>query len=150
MKYTILTFLIITAGFCQAQELKEANVPTVVKDAFKKKFPAATKVEWSKESETEFEAEFKNNNSEQSAIFSAAGVWTTTETVIDKAMLPQSVQASITKGFAGYKIDEVERVETGKSLFYEVELTKAKSKLAVQIAEDGKVIKQEEAKEEKD
>ena len=49
-----------SCGGLHGQKLKESEVPTAVKDAFSKSFPNAKKVAWSKETDTEFEAEFKN------------------------------------------------------------------------------------------
>lgn len=60
MKKIILAGIIgLISGFVNAQDLKEAEVPSVVKAALAKSFPKAKEVNWSKESATEFEAEFK-------------------------------------------------------------------------------------------
>ncbi len=140
-------FSIITSF---AQKLKESEVPTAVKSTFSKIFPKASGVKWSKESETEFEAEFKNGKSEVSANFNNAGERVVTETEIKKAELPSSVSATIKKEFAGYELEEAEKVEMpGKEMFYEVELEKGEVTYSVQIAADGKVLKKEEKKEDK-
>jgi hypothetical protein len=148
MKNTIVILcLLLTAGYSQAQKLKEADVLANVKTAFTKKFPSAKKVSWSKEGADEFEAEFTDQNSEKSATFDTKGNWTTFETVIDKTALPSPVTASLAKEFAGYKIQEAERFETPTSSLYEVTIKKDKSEMEVQISADGKVVKKEESKE---
>jgi hypothetical protein len=134
-----------------AQKLKAVDVPAAVKATFVKKFPKAKGIEWSKESETEFEAEFKNNGLEQAANFDQSGNWVITESEIKSSDLPSPVKATIAKEFAGYKIDEAEKAETpNEGSFYEVGLKKDKSVLVVQISSDGEVLKKEEGKEKED
>jgi len=151
MKKVLIAIALLVTGFAQAQKLKESEVPKAVKDSFAKRFPNLKGVEWSKESETEFEAEFKNAGKEQSANFDQAGKWLVTETEIKKADLPQAVQASIAKEFAGYKVEEVEKVETANDgIQYEVALEKGESNYEVLLSADGKVLKKEEKKEKDD
>ena len=151
MKKVLILMTLLVTGFAQAQKLKESEVPKAVKDSFAKRFPNLKGVEWSKESETEFEAEFKNAGKEQSANFDQAGKWLVTETEIKKADLPQPVQASIAKEFAGFKVEEAEKVETANDgIQYEVALEKGESNYEVLLSEDGKMLKKEEKKEKDD
>src|SRR5436189_6460392 len=99
-------------GFAHAQKLKESEVPEAVKDSFTQRFANVKGVEWSKEGEGEFEAEFKIKGAEQSANFDETGKWLETETEISKADLPKVVQDVIAQEFTGYKIEEAEKVET--------------------------------------
>ena len=64
MKKIMIAVLILVSGFAQAQKLKESEVPKAIKESFSKRFPNTKGVEWSKESSTEFEAEFKNAGKE--------------------------------------------------------------------------------------
>ena len=147
----MIMIAILATGFAQAQKLKESEVPKTVKDAFVKRFPNTKGIEWSKESETEFEAEFENAGKEQSANFDGTGKWLVTETEIKKADLPQAVQAALTKEFAGYKVEEAEKVETeNDGIQYEVALEKGESNYEVLFSLDGKVLKKEEKKEKDD
>jgi len=139
------------SGFSSAQKLKESEVPEAVKNAFHQKFSGAKEVKWSKESAAEFEAEFEVGEQEQSATFDNTGKWTGTETEIKKSELPATVQATISKEFSGYKIDEAEKAESpDKDSFYEVELKNGKLKYEVQLSGDGKVIRKEEMKGKKE
>jgi hypothetical protein len=61
----ILSFCFIT--FITDAQKKNDAIPAAVKESFAKSFPNVKGVKWSKESETEFEAEFKNKGKEQSA-----------------------------------------------------------------------------------
>lgn len=147
--------LIVVAGLLgatvHAQKLKNSEVPTAVKQAFAKNFPSAKEVKWSKEDATEFEAEFKSGATEKSANFDQSGKWVVTETEIKKSDLPQAVQAAVAKEFAGYKMDEIEKVEKPDNVvLYEMELEKNKVTYEVQFDANGKVIKKEVKKEEKE
>ena len=138
----------LSAGFIQAQDLKASEVPSSVKQSFAARFPNVKDVKWSKESATEFEAEFKSNGSEQSSNFDQAGKWLATETEIKKSELPQAVQAAITKDFSGFKIEEAEKTETAdQGMCYEVALEKGEINYEVLFSAAGKVINKEEKKE---
>ncbi len=69
----VVTMLVITLqGFA-------INVPIAVKEAFAKKFPAATNIKWGKENTSEYEAEFKLNGRSASANFLTDGSWVETD-----------------------------------------------------------------------
>ena len=77
MRQTILliTLAIFLCSACAQENKKDKQitVPEVVKKAFSAKFVNAKKVEWGLEKEGEFEAEFKLNKSEMSAVFDKMG-----------------------------------------------------------------------------
>ena len=146
----LLSVACLVAGLADAQKLKSGEVPAAVTAAFAKNFPKAKEVKWSKEGTSEFEAEFKIAELEQAANFDKTGTLLETETEIKKSELPQAVQAAIAKEFAGFTLDEPEKVEIpGKALLYEMELKKDKVKYEVQFSADGKVVKKEEMKAKK-
>ncbi len=146
-KNVLLLILVVSVSPCKGQKLKEQDVPVSVQNTFAQKFPKAKEVKWSKESASEFEAEFEIGALEQSAGFDPQGKWLVTETVIKKSALPQVVQGTIKKEFAGFKLEEAEKAESpDKGLFYEVELKKGKLKYEVQLSKEGNVIKKEKMK----
>lgn len=126
------------------------DVPQKVKEAFAKKFPTAKKVKWDKESETEWEAEFKMNNTEYSANFMADGTWTETEHEIDEKEIPAIVKKALSTNFPGYETEEVEISETAQGMVYEFEIEKGETEMEVAIDASGKVVKQEVKKEDKE
>lgn len=148
MKKLLIVFIILSTVVAQAQKLKESDVPKSIKDAFAKRFPNMKGVEWSKESATEFEAEFKQTGKEQSANFDQTGKWLVTETEIKKSELPQAILSSIAKEFLGFKIEEAEKAETADGgMFYEVELEKGELNYEVKFSANGNVLSKEEIKE---
>ena len=66
---TLFTIVSLGLGLslANAQTVKEADVPTPVKDALKKQYPAAKVEKWEKE-DTNYEAEFHINKIETSAV----------------------------------------------------------------------------------
>jgi uncharacterized membrane protein YkoI len=149
-KIMLLSVACLVAGLADAQKLKSSEVPAAVTAAFAKNFPKAKEVKWSKEGTSEFEAEFEIAELEQAANFDKTGKLLETETEIKKSELPQAIQAAIAKEFAGFTLDEPEKVEIpGKALLYEMELKKDKVKYEVQFSADGKVVKKEEMKAKK-
>ncbi len=97
-----------------------ANPPEVVLAAFQQKFPNAQDVDWSKEKNGEWEAEFEMPGSnEMSANFSADGRWLETETEIAFSELPAAVIAAL----QGKKVKEAARIEKADgSTVYEAEV----------------------------
>lgn len=149
-KTAMLCAAMLVSGFVFAQKKTEkVNVPAAVQAAFAKQFPSAKSVEWSMESKTEYEAEFKNGAFEQAANFDASGKWVVTETEIKKADLPAAVTKVIAKDFAGYKTEEVEKVEKPGSVYYELKVEKGETSYVVEVSPEGKVLKKQQEKEEK-
>lgn len=126
------------------------NAPKEVKDAFNSKFPSASEVEWEKENDSEWEAEFKLDGKEYSANFSTDGNWLETEHEIDASELPELVKNTINKEFSGYEIEKAEIAEKTNGTVYEITLEKGEEEIEVVIDDAGKIIKQETKKEDED
>jgi hypothetical protein len=133
----------------EAEEGKEEtgmkiSVPDEVTAAFKAKFAAATEVAWGKESDTEFEAEFKLNGKKMSANFDATGKWLETESILSKDGLPIQVLSTLKSQFGEYQIEQVESLEkAGESVVFEVKLEKGETVVEVVLDASGKVVKKE-------
>ncbi|WP_445738728.1 PepSY-like domain-containing protein [Mariniflexile sp.] len=123
------------------------QVPQKVKDAFSKKFPTAKKVKWDKENATEWEAEFKMNNTEYSANYLEDGTWKETEHEIDEKEIPQNVKSSLMSAYSGYKIKESEISETKNGMLYEFEIKKGEIMVEIAIDANGNIVKKEVMKE---
>jgi len=117
MKNIILLSLFVIVSCTMAFS---ANPPEVVLAAFQQKFPNAQDVDWSKEKNGEWEAEFEMPGSnEMSANFSADGRWLETETEIAYSELPAPVIAAL----QGKKVKEAARIEKADgSTVYEAEV----------------------------
>ena len=100
------------------------NVPGKVKEAFNKKFPNAASVEWGKESDTEFEAEFTMNGKDYSANFNTDGTWMETEMEIEMEDLPDPVLASFARDYWGADIEEIASLMNSEGTFFEIAIQK--------------------------
>lgn len=125
------------------------DVPANIKTAFAQKFPNATKVNWGKETEKEWEAEFKMDGKEYSANYDNNGTWMETEYEISVKEIPTAVQNTIDKEFPGYKTGESEISETTGGKQFEFSLKKEGTTLEVAIDISGTVTKKEQAGKDK-
>ena len=99
----------------------QKDVPQAAITSLKQKFPNAQKVDWDKEKNGDFEAEFKLNGKEMSVTYSAKGEWLETETGITVSELPAPVMAVFKKEHGAAKIKEVAKIESAKPIVYEIE-----------------------------
>lgn len=150
----VIVLMVLFSTYAMAQEKKEnsnenkpVNVPELVKKEFAKKYPSASKVKWSLEKAGEYEAEFDLNKSELSVVIDEKGNVLEVEAEIKEAELPQAVKVTLTKDFAGYKIDEVEKTEAKGLISYEMEAKKDKAEFELVFDANGKLLKKEEKKE---
>jgi hypothetical protein len=127
---------------------KEIVIPTAVNDAFAKQFAKGTDVEWSLEKADVYEAEFMLDKTGMSALFDTKGNLLETETSVMENDLPKIVKDSLAKGFAGYTLSEIEKVEAKGVVSYEMEVKKA---AVLSFDTKGKLVKNEikKAKEKK-
>jgi len=140
-------FLVLFGVFACSQ----TQAPEKVATAFKAKFPAASAVEWGKESDTEFEAEFKMNGREMSANFDAGGKWLETEAVLVKDDLPAPVLYTLESKFGNSEVRKIESVEkAGETVVYEVKLEQDENELEVLLDAGGRILRQEPYNEERE
>ncbi len=119
MKKAFFLFaLIFGASFLACAQ---KNPPQAVLTAFNQKFSNAKEVEWSKEKNGDWEAEFEQEDVDMSANFSAAGQGLETETEIAIADLPAPVQAALT----GKKVKEAAKIQRADgTTVYEAEVNR--------------------------
>ena len=116
------------------------DVPIRVKEAFAKKFPNIKKVKWEKESNSEWEGEFKIKGMEYSANFLEDGTWKETEHERKRNAIPSNIKTILDTEFSGYKIEEAEISETQSGSVYEFELEKGELNTEITIDLKGNVI----------
>ncbi|WP_299096321.1 PepSY-like domain-containing protein [uncultured Winogradskyella sp.] len=147
----ILTILAITVAFTScAQNKNKKNAPQSVISSFANKFPKAKKVEWSKENENEWEADFKMNHIEYSANFSNKGEWLETEYEIKKSDIPTNIKNILDKNFTDYDIEDVEISETAQGKSFEFEIEIGEQEYKVTIDHKGNLTKKVEEENESD
>ena len=148
MKTAIAIGLCFVGAQLFAQKIDSKTVPAAAKAALEKSFQVKD-AKWEKEGE-DFEAEFKKNGKEMSAIFAASGVMVGTEEEIAKTDLPRNVQEVIQKEYAGYTLKETNKVTDKGVIKYEAEIAKGGSSYTLSFDIDGKLLKKEQEKEDRD
>lgn len=150
MKKLMTMLVCISFVICVNAQKPKEEAPAAAKAAFAAKYPTVQKVKWSVEKPGEFEAEFKLNKVETSVLFDATGKFLESEVEIKEAELPQAVKTTISKDFAGYKLDEIEKATDAKgATTYEMEAAKEKDKLEISFDANGKLLSKKPLKEEK-
>jgi uncharacterized membrane protein YkoI len=155
MKRIILTSALAIFILCaNAQEkkghskcCKKIVVPESVKKAFSDKYPDAKKVKWDLEKPGQYEAEFKIAKLETSVLIDENGTILEVETEISKKALPEAVQNTLKTDFAGYEIEEVEKIDANGVIKYEMEAEKGKEEFELVFDANGKLISKEVEKD---
>jgi hypothetical protein len=128
----------------KAQDLKENQVPDLVKQSFSKVYPNIKVDTWEKEA-VNYEAEFHLNNVESSALFSEQGNFIELEQEIVLTDLPKAAIDYCHLNYKDYKLNEAAVItDVYKKATYEVELKKGKEKFDLLFDEQGNFIKKEE------
>jgi Putative beta-lactamase-inhibitor-like, PepSY-like len=138
-------FLLISfMGFTQT--ITPEKVPAVIKEAFAKKFPAATDIKYGME-DKDYEFTFKDKGVGMSANFNSTGQWLETETIMIESDLPKKVLTSAATNFVGFMITEVTKVESpDKVVNYELHLKKNKEGYEVKFSPKGVILKKTKSK----
>jgi len=119
---------------------KKINVPTIVTEMFKKEFPGK-KAKWGMEG-ADYEAEFKINGSDASAVYNPNGHRKALEIAIKTSELPASVVEYLKKNYPTNKITETAKITDDKNVVtYEAEIKKDGKSYDVLLDTNGKFIK---------
>jgi hypothetical protein len=145
MKIIIITGAVLaTLGSCAQDESAQA------KETFAAKFPNAKNVKWDRESDTEWEAEFKMAGKEYSANFGNDGTWKETEYEVSKKDLPTAILTHLSTQFANAKIEEIEKVEKPDFSGYELEMEEGETTFDLVMDTAGNVISKKVLEEDED
>ena len=148
LKFMALIFLFSGAAMAQTKDEegaeKQAVVPSVVKTAFQKDYPGITTVTWDEE-DADYEAGFKKDGIDMSAVYDKTGHRKTVEAGIKSTQLPQAAMDYFNKNYNGYKLAEAAKIVTDKNVItYEIEVGKGGKFWDLIFDSNGKFLKQEE------
>jgi hypothetical protein len=132
----------IVAGLltaCSNQEISSSKVPSVVLNAVSEQFPAQEEVEWKKLGNL-YEAEVDLNDSVDITVqVNETGQVLLQKQDITTAELPASIQSAIQAQYAGYTIDEAEKLTKESRVYYQMELeASGKKDKKIVFSADGK------------
>ena len=122
MKKTVFLVLAIAMVFtaCEDDDIRNADIPSVVLNGFTEQFSNATGVEWEKKADL-YEAEFEIEKVAYEAILSSDGTIVKYKYDVSYDALPEAVQASITADYDKINIDEIELIQISETSYYQVE-----------------------------
>jgi len=122
-----------------AQEIHTDEVPSVVLNTFKQKFPKAADVEWKLKNQL-YNVEFEIGRVDHEAWINSTGSIVKHKQDITEGELPKSVSGSISKNYKGYRLDDAEKIETGGKFLYKVELKTASKEEDLVFDQNGKLV----------
>jgi len=142
----LIIAIIFFATFIYSQEkiIKESEVPKVVFDSYKIKYPEAKSKSWI-EGEDNYEVAFNLNEIELEASFSLKGEWLETIKKIDIKDIPAEVLEGFNSSkYKKWKISETSTAETPEyKLLYFFEVIKNRKSKELYFNPEGKLIKEE-------
>lgn len=116
--FSVLLIISFT-GILIAQDLKEKDVPAVVKTAQAKKFPTAKKISWEKE-KGNYEANWGGKSGEDnSVVYTPSGIFVELVQAIAISELPANIAPYVKLHYKGAAIKEAGKVTdaSGKHMF---------------------------------
>lgn len=121
--FSITVFsLAILFSSCSTQDIPASKVPSVVLNTVVEKYPATNEVDW-KKANKQYEAEVKlNDSTDITFLIDDAGRILKQKEDIDRAGIPTPILTVITNAYAGYGIDDAEKLTIGNTIYYQFEL----------------------------
>ena len=117
------------------------KVPGPVKEAFAKKFPAATSIAYTME-KTDYKVSFKDKAVGKSANFNSKGDWLETQTIMIEADLPKVVLTSVATNFVGFVMTDITKIDGPDNVLnYEMHLKKGTVAEKVKFSPKGEILK---------
>jgi len=148
---------VLSLGLARADDEDKValdKLPAAVTKAVKAKFPKATMKEASKEvekGETTFEIAITDGGQKIGLAVKPDGTIMEVEKEIKVADLPAAVAKTLAAGFAKMTVTKAEEVMKGKTMLYEVMVTKpGGKKMEIALDPDGTVLSMEAAEDEDD
>jgi len=142
MKHLSLSALAVSLSLIScAQNMSHTQVPAVVINAFQQQFPKASDVEWERKGPV-YEVEFETGLSgkDHTVLIDSLGKITSHKQDITEQELPAAVLQAIKQQFNGYRLDDMESIDTNGTMTYKTELKKKPEEWKVLFSADGKIL----------
>jgi hypothetical protein len=135
-----MTLFVSVSSF--AQDISEAQVPSVVLNAFKKEFQKATDIKWEIKGNN-YDVDFEIGKADHEVWYNATGKVLKHKQDLKQSDLPASINSALAKDFKDYGASDVKRIQTGNSVTYKVDLKSETEKWEVTFDEAGRVLAKE-------
>jgi hypothetical protein len=142
LSFSILLAIVCTPAWSQV--LASDQVPAVVAQAMRVKFPTVQTVEWKLKTDKNYEAEFSLKGIDYAVKFDASGKWLESEYAIPRSVVPKAVLDATAAKFKGYKITEIQRLQrwNDERPVYELHLENTKDIVKIQYGADAAILSQ--------
>lgn len=121
-----------------AQDIPQSQVPSLVLNAFQTKYSSATDLEWELKGDL-YKAEFEIGTRDHDLWIDKNGHIKKHKEDFPKSQLPAAIQEQIKSEFKDYKIDDVDKIETGEKVFFQVDLDSNLGDREILFTADGKI-----------
>lgn len=137
----LLAGLLLGVVSVHAQDIPQAQVPSVVLNSFKKDFPKASDIEWELKGDV-YKAEFEIGFMDHEVTLDKTGKALKHKQDIKESDLPLTVASVIAKDFEGFRLSDISKTISDGSLTYKLDLKKGTKEWVIIIDEMGKVLNQ--------
>jgi hypothetical protein len=124
-------------GAC-SPDLRESKVPSVVRNTVATQFSGTSKVEWEKERQN-YEAEFWIDTVGYTVLVNPEGTLLRFKHEIPLTLLPPAVQQTLQSQYAGFEVEDAEKIEQGGQTFYQVEVEKGLKEMRLVLTPEGAI-----------
>lgn len=123
--YFLCSAFALLALACNAQKLKDKDIPSPVKTSFQKSYASATQVTWEKENGN-YEANWGGKSGEDNSVmYTPAGVFIEYVKAISVSELPKNTLAYLKTHYKNVKVTEAGKVTDAKGkISYEAEVNR--------------------------
>ncbi len=143
-KLYVFVFLLVMVTSCNrnATNISEKNVPKAVQNSFHAEYVSVTDVDWEKEGNL-YEAEYEENNAEQTILFDAAGTILRTESEVLMSGIPAAIQVYVETNFKGFKMEEAVILKWDGNSFYKIEIDDDRKELDILFDMEGNYVSED-------
>lgn len=136
----VFASVLVGACFLSAcsDRIRQSHVPSVVQNTVAQQFSNANGIEWEKEKQN-YEAEFVKDSVEYKAIIDPSGSLVKYKQELTAAQLPAAILQTIQAQYKDFVIDEVEKIEQGSQVYYQVELENKLKEMHLMFRADGAI-----------
>lgn len=135
----LLAGLLLGTILVHAQDIPQAQVPSVVLNAFKKDFPKAKDIEWELKGEL-YQVDFEIGFADHEVTLDNTGKLVKHKQEIKQAELPQAVATVIAKDFNGYRVSDISKTIDNAVTTYKLDLKKGQEEWEVTFDETGNIL----------
>lgn len=122
-------------------EVKGADIPQVIHDFIRKKYPNATIHKFEKE-KSRFEVDIMDDGKHKEVYFDGKNQWLSTEWEIHSREVPPAVMAElINSAYEDYDVKEIDAIEKPAGMFYVFELKQFNNEVNLMFNSLGQLIK---------